>query len=235
MKIFVSRSYWLTVRSFSLVHFTRLLGSGLVGIPCQTESSMDKLLERNCYLMVSLLAVRSLVRCLSARNLSSYVSRLLCSVIVFYSVISLFQSSLLSSSSAFIVLVPARSRWLVVCSRLSPGGLLYRAMFERLAFAPGRAGPRIFRGPAQNPRPAPHHGAGRGLFACPPAHSQFRGPAFYGALPGAPFVIHRLFSDRSFFSTVLVRKSGPLVFDRVLSAFVKPYGTPGDRFLSLKP
>ena len=34
-----------------------------------------------------------------------------------------------------------------------------------LAFAPGRPGPRIFWGPAQNPRPAPHHGAGRGTLA----------------------------------------------------------------------
>ena len=75
----------------------------------------------------------------------------------------------------------------------------------------------------------------RGLFSCPPAHSPFRGPAFYGALPGAPLVFHRLFADRSFFSMVLARKSCPLVFDRVLSAFVKPYRMPGDSSFSLKP
>ena len=134
VKILIIRSHWLTVRSFSLVHFTRLVGSGLVVIPCRTESSMDQLLERNCYLMVSLLAVRSLVRCLSRRDLSSYVSCLLCSVIVFYSVVSLFQSSLLSCSSALIILFPSHSRWLVVRSLLSPGGLLYRSMFERSLF-----------------------------------------------------------------------------------------------------
>ena len=134
VNVFVIRSHWLTVRSFSLVHFTRLLGSGPVGIPCRTESLMDELLERNCYLMVSLLAVCSLVQCLSARDLSSYVSRLLCSVIVIYSVVSLFQSSLLSCSSAMIILVPSRSRWLAVRSLLSPGGLLYRSMFERSLF-----------------------------------------------------------------------------------------------------
>ena len=56
--------------------------------------------------MVSLLAVRSLVRCLSVRDLSSYVSRILCSVIVFYSVLSLFQPSLLSCSLALMILAP---------------------------------------------------------------------------------------------------------------------------------
>ena len=131
VKIFVIRSHWLTVCSFSLVHFTRLLGSGPVGIPCRTESSMDELLERNCYLVVSLLAVCSLVRCLCASDLSSYVSLLLFSVIVFYSIVSLCKSSLLSCSSALIILVPSRSRWLAVRSLLSPGGLLYRLMFER--------------------------------------------------------------------------------------------------------
>ena len=35
----------------------------------------------------------------------------------------------------------------------------------RLAFAPGRPGPRILRGPTRNPRPTLHHGAGRGTIA----------------------------------------------------------------------
>ena len=39
------------------------------------------------------------------------------------------------------------------------------AMQPRIAFAPGRLGPRIFRRPAQNPRLAPHHGAGQGTLA----------------------------------------------------------------------
>ena len=55
----------------------------------------------------------------------------------------------------------------------------------RVAFAPGHRGPRILRGPTRNPRP--------------PAHAPFRGPAFYGAPPGAPSVFRRLFADRGFF------------------------------------
>ena len=48
------------------------------------------------------------------------------------------------------------------------------AMFL-LVFASGHAGPRIFRGPAKNPRPAPHCGAGRGIFFFRPA---LPGPRF---------------------------------------------------------
>ena len=82
-----------------------------------------------------------------------------------------------------------------------------------LAFTPGHAGPRIFRGPAKNPRTAPPRGAGRGInffsprpvprlgprisgapflkfpgprLYTPPADSPFRGPVFFGAPSGAP-------------------------------------------------
>ena len=74
-----------------------------------------------------------------------------------------------------------------------------------LAFAPGRTGPRIFRGPAQNTRPAPHHEAGRGTLATerggvgplflPPGSFPVPGPRpvhrrnFVAYLPIAPFFL----------------------------------------------
>ena len=51
-------------------------------------------------------------------------------------------------------------------------------------FASGHAGPRIFRGPAKNPRPAPHCGAGRGIFFFPPRPVPRPGPR----TSGAPFL-----------------------------------------------
>ena len=51
-----------------------------------------------------------------------------------------------------------------------------------VVFASGHAGPRIFQGPAKNPRPALHCGAGRGIFFFlprpVPRFCGFQGPIF---------------------------------------------------------
>ena len=60
-----------------------------------------------------------------------------------------------------------------------------------LVFASGHAGPRIFRGPAKNPRPAPHCRAGRGIFFFSPRPVPRPGPRTSGApfsrFPGPHF------------------------------------------------
>ena len=80
----------------------------------------------------------------------------------------------------------------------------------------------MFWGPRQNHCPTLHQGAGSGTLVTERGGA---GPHFLpprltphsGAQPSAPFVFHRLFADQGFFSTVLARKSGRLVFDGVLA------------------
>ena len=121
-----------------------------------------------------------------------------------------------------------------------------------VAFAPGRPGPRIFRGPAKIPRPAPHHRAKRGgaghlfdragrggaSFLAPRLIPRSGAPLFTGPRP-----VHRLYSfagrdifcrSRLFFS-VISRNSGALVFDKGEKRSISPYRTPGYRLFVEKP
>ena len=102
---------------------------------------------------------------------------------------------------------------------------LFRRVMERISVRTGARGAPNFPGPRAKslPRPAPRGGAGHlsdragrsgASFLAPPANSLFRGPAFYGAPPGAPSEFRRVFADRAFLSTVLVKKSSPQAFDR---------------------